>query len=65
MIGDRIAETFSCLTSGTVGKHCGRCRSCRNRRKAFLAAQVKDLTVYEVEPEVDDVKPYEPPTQFV
>lgn len=52
MIGDKVAETFSCLTSSSVGKHCGKCRSCRNRRKAFIAADVKDKTVYEVEPDI-------------
>ncbi len=61
MIGDKLGETFSCLTTSAVGKHCGKCRSCRNRRKAFLASQTEDTTVYEVEPEVGQVEIYEPP----
>lgn len=61
MMGEvEIASTFSCLTSGTVGTHCGVCRSCRNRRKAFLAAGIEDRTKYLVEPEVGEVVPYEP-----
>lgn len=65
LIGEKIAETFSCLTNGIGGHHCGKCRSCRNRRKAFMAAQVEDATEYEVEPEVGEVAKFEPTTEFI
>lgn len=36
--------TYSCYEGGLV--HCGQCGTCRERRRAFLDAGVKDLTVY-------------------
>jgi len=65
LIGEHVAETFSCLRSNTEGKHCGVCRSCKNRRKAFIAAEVQDTTSYDVEPDVGEVEKYESPTSYV
>jgi len=44
ILGDFIFETWSCYRSGNV--QCGVCESCRNRKKAFVSAGIKDKTVY-------------------
>ena len=42
---DILFHTWSCYTSGV--HHCGVCESCRNRKKAFEWAGIKDKTIYE------------------
>lgn len=44
VLGDLLFETWSCYLSGRW--HCGRCESCRNRKKAFAAAGLTDKTLY-------------------
>jgi len=39
-----LAGTWSCLGRGDV--HCGVCRGCTKRKKAFAAARIKDATTY-------------------
>jgi 7-cyano-7-deazaguanine synthase len=41
--------TLSCMQP-EAGLHCGRCSKCRERRDAFVAAQVADPTAYAVTP---------------
>lgn len=43
-LGVPLDRTWSCYERGPV--HCGRCESCRNRRKAFREAGVPDPTQY-------------------
>lgn len=45
VLGDTICKsTWSCYLNGE--KHCGVCESCRNRKAAFEAAMVADVTEY-------------------
>lgn len=47
-----LGLTFSCLrpaAGGTVGKHCGRCNKCAERRAAFRDAGLPDPTEYDAE----------------
>jgi 7-cyano-7-deazaguanine synthase len=43
-----LTRTRSCYDE--FSKHCGRCQSCRNRARAFKAADVQDLTEYANDP---------------
>jgi 7-cyano-7-deazaguanine synthase len=43
-IGAPLAKTWSCYAGGE--KHCGTCPTCRARKDAFHAADVKDPTEY-------------------
>lgn len=45
LLNDRIFRTWSCYLNGS--KQCGTCESCRNRKAAFKAAGIRDLTSYE------------------
>lgn len=40
-----LQHTFSCIQP-VVGRHCGRCNKCAERRQAFLDASLSDPTVY-------------------
>lgn len=42
--------TRTCWESGEL--HCGECRACQSRRRAFLKAEVRDPTEYVREPEL-------------
>ncbi len=44
-MGVPLEMTWSCYQDGKI--HCGRCESCKNRKKAFKAADIKDPTKYE------------------
>ena len=44
-LGVPFESTWSCYLDGA--KHCGRCESCVNRKKAFHEAEVPDSTKYE------------------
>ncbi|GFN39650.1 MAG: 7-cyano-7-deazaguanine synthase [Thaumarchaeota archaeon] len=44
ILGDDIFKTWSCYENGKV--HCGKCESCRNRKKAFTVSHIKDKTKY-------------------
>jgi 7-cyano-7-deazaguanine synthase len=41
-----VGLTWSCYDPAPDGRHCGRCDSCRLRRKGFAEAGVPDPTVY-------------------
>jgi 7-cyano-7-deazaguanine synthase len=43
-LGVPLELTWSCYRDGT--KHCGKCESCVNRKKAFLEASLTDPTKY-------------------
>jgi 7-cyano-7-deazaguanine synthase len=40
-----LEHTFSCINPAG-GVHCGRCNKCAERRRAFAAAPVEDVTTY-------------------
>jgi 7-cyano-7-deazaguanine synthase len=44
-LGVPFEFTWSCYRDG--GKHCGKCESCNNRKKAFKEAGIADPTKYE------------------
>lgn len=44
VLGDRLFRTWSCYSNGA--RHCGRCESCINRKRAFTDAQIDDRTRY-------------------
>jgi 7-cyano-7-deazaguanine synthase len=41
-----LSQTWSCYDPAADGRHCGRCDSCRLRRKGFADAGVPDPTAY-------------------
>jgi 7-cyano-7-deazaguanine synthase len=43
-LGVPLELTWSCYREGEI--HCGKCESCRNRKKAFQAAGIEDPTQY-------------------
>jgi 7-cyano-7-deazaguanine synthase len=43
-LGVPLELTWSCYRDGEI--HCGKCESCRNRKKAFQAAGIEDPTQY-------------------
>ena len=47
-LGVPLELTWSCYLNGDL--HCGRCESCRNRKRAFEGACVKDPTTYADQP---------------
>ena len=44
VLGDKIFNTWSCYKNGQV--QCGQCESCRNRKTAFVEADIEDKTTY-------------------
>ena len=44
-LGVPFEDTWSCYVGS--GMHCGTCSSCRERKRAFVEADVDDLTQYE------------------
>ncbi len=45
-LGVPLELSLSCMNPGTHDEHCGACSKCRERRDAFRAAGVADLTRY-------------------
>lgn len=45
-LGINFASTVSCYRSDEQGRACGCCDSCTFRKEGFLAAQMKDPTIY-------------------
>ena len=43
--GLHLEHTFSCIDP-QAGRHCGRCNKCEERRRAFEALQLDDVTQY-------------------
>lgn len=50
-LGVDYSQTVSCYQADEGGRACGRCDSCRLRRKGFVEAGVEDPTVYQTSPE--------------
>jgi 7-cyano-7-deazaguanine synthase len=48
-LGVPLARTLSCMNPNE-GRHCGRCSKCRERRDAFVEADVDDPTDYAAPP---------------
>ena len=47
-LGVPLELTLSCMRGGPL--HCGECSKCRERRDAFIAADIQDPTAYAVAP---------------
>ena len=47
-LGLPLQWTFSCIHP-LAGRHCGRCNKCAERRHAFAAAGMADVTAYDKE----------------
>jgi 7-cyano-7-deazaguanine synthase len=47
-LGVDYSQTISCYQADQDGKACGRCDSCRLRRKGFLDAGIVDPTIYQL-----------------
>lgn len=45
-MGVDYSKTISCYQADETGKACGRCDSCRLRKKGFLDAGIEDPTIY-------------------
>jgi len=45
-LGVDYSKTVSCYQADARGRACGRCDSCRLRKKGFMDAGVEDVTVY-------------------
>ena len=43
-LGVDFKQTWSCYKGGDF--HCGKCGTCRERREAFINAQIPDPTIY-------------------
>lgn len=44
IFGDKIFNAWSCYANKKF--HCGKCESCKNRKNAFLKAEIQDKTRY-------------------
>jgi 7-cyano-7-deazaguanine synthase len=49
-LGVPLVQTLSCMNPSSDGRHCGRCSKCRERRDAFVEAEVADPTDYAAAP---------------